>query len=175
MRRRSPLRVGWLLLLVALASLVGLSGAAADQFPASAYLPPVTSHGGALDACPNPAGLERFTVTTRQRAVQIAGNYDRIGLAVDLRNSDRAWWPHVRELWRSGKPAKGAANQVVDGSSLGSDIAYSGVVRFSCGSSLVAKSLTVYLAPPQRHGCNACVSSVFFIDRRGHALIYWSN
>ena len=84
-------------------------------------------------------------------------------------------WPQVRALWRPGKPEQGAADQVVDGSSLGSNIAYRGVVRHSCGSALVTKSLTVYLAPRQRHGCDACVASVFVIDRRGRALIYWLN
>jgi len=154
---------------------VSVAAAAASQFPRSIYPGPLKSHGGGLDACPNPSGLESFTATTGKRAVQIAGSYDRISLAVDLRNSDRAWWPKVRALWRAGTPARGPANQVVDGSSLGSRIAYPGVVRYSCGSALVAKSLTVYLAPRQRHGCDACVASVFFIDRRGRALIYWLN
>jgi hypothetical protein len=158
--------------LVAAAS---VAAAAASQFPASIYPAPVNSRGGGLDACPNPSGLVSFTAATTKRAVQIASSYDRISLAVDLRNSDRAWWPQVRALWRPGKPEQGAANQVVDGSSLGSKIAYRGVVRHSCGSALVTKSLTVYLAPRQRHGCDACVASVFVIDRRGRALIYWLN
>lgn len=148
---------------------------AASQFPVSIYPAAVNSHGGGLDACPNPSGLESFTATTRKRAAQIASSYGRISVAVDLRNSDPAWWPQVRALWHSRRPAQGTANHVVDGSSLGPDIAYHVVVRYSCGSALVTKSLAVYLAPGQRHGCNACVARIFFIDRRGHALIYWMN
>jgi len=61
-------------------------------------------------------------------------------------------------------------------SALGSEPAsrsgYAIIVRYSCGEPLVAKSLLVTIG--QRNArCDACRSQVFFIDRRGRALIYF--
>jgi hypothetical protein len=149
---------------------VGVAAAAGARFPASVYPPAVPSHGGALAVCPNPAGLERFGREARTGAVTAAADYDRISRSVDLHDSDRAWWPAVRGLSSSGKPAPYDAELIVTGSVAGPASAYAGVVAASCGSPLVKKSLTVTLAPRHRDGCDA---SVFFVDRRGHALIYW--
>jgi hypothetical protein len=169
--RFRSVRLVWV---VAIASLVGVASAApADPFPGSVYPPPVASRGGALGACPNPAGLERFDPTTIKLAVRIAGGYDRTSLAVDLRNSDRAWWPQVRHMWRSGTPGQGVDSQVVEGSQSGPNIAFAVIVGYACGSTLLAKSLTVAVGPRYRHGCDACVSSLFFVDRCGRALIYY--
>jgi hypothetical protein len=173
--RRTVVMLAWS---VVLAGAVGVAAAAAvGQFPVSVYPTPVKARaGGALAACPNPAGLERFDSTTTKAAVRIAGSYERISLANDLRNSDRAWWPQVRDAWRSGKPSKEALNRVVYGS--GEPLArngYSVIVRFSCGNALVAKSLIVGIGPRQTHPpyCDACISTLFFVDRRGRALIYY--
>jgi hypothetical protein len=108
--RRAVVMLVWL---VGIASVVGVAAAAAaSQFPVSVYPPPVKARaGGALTACPNPAGLERFNSRSTKLAVRIAGTYERISLAEDLRNSDRAWWPEVRHTWRSGKPSKEALNE----------------------------------------------------------------
>jgi hypothetical protein len=131
--------------------------------------------GGALAACPNPAGLAPFGRRSKDSALRAASRYGRVSLAVDLRDSDRAWWPRLRELWRSDNPSAGAPGEVAGGLSAGPRTAYAAVVGFSCGSALVRKSIAVYLAPRQRHNCDACVSSLYFIDRRGRALIYWVN
>ncbi len=160
---------------VALAT--GAAAATARQFPVSVYPPPVKARaGGALAACPNPAGLERFNGTTTKLAVRIASSYGRISLAHDLRNSDRAWWSQVRHMWHSGKPSEEALHQVVYGSGEPlSKSPYAVIVRYSCGQSLVASSLTVRIGPRQTHPpyCEACISSMFFVDRRGRALIYY--
>jgi hypothetical protein len=174
MTLRGRFRSVWLLWLVPIASVVGVASAApAHQFPGSVYPPPVASRGGALAACPNAAGLERFDPATTKLAVRIAGGYDRTSLAVDLGNSDRAWWPEVRQMWRSGESGQGVDSQVVEGSQPGPHIAFAVIVRYACGSKLLAKSLTVGIGPRYRHGCDACVSSLFFVDRRGRALIYY--
>jgi hypothetical protein len=176
MRRRSWSGVAWLLSAAAVAPVVGVASAAAGRFPPAVYPSPVPSAaGGALAACPNPAGLERFDLQAKHSVLRAATTYGRVSLAVDMRNSDRAWWPRLREMWRSDHPAAGATSEVAGGLSPGPKTAYAVVVRFSCGSTLVRKSIAVYLAPRERHNCDACVSSVYFIDRRGHALIYWVN
>jgi hypothetical protein len=174
MTRRRRFRSGWLLWSVAMASVAGVAAAsAADQLAGSVYPAPVASRGGALSACPNPAGLERFDRTTTKLAVRIAAGYDRTSLAADLRDSDPAWWPQVRQMWRSGRPALGVDSQVVEGWQPGPKIAFAVIVRFACGPKLLAQSLTVGIGPRYRHGCDACVSSLFFVDRRGRALIYY--
>ncbi len=150
-----------------------LTPGSSSQLPASTYPQPVHSRGGALAACPSPAGAERFTAAVRTAAITIAGRYDRVSEATDLRNSDRAWWPDVRRMWRSGSPGRGVSYQVVTGASVGPGIAYSGVIAYSCGRRLASDSLSVYLGPRRRHGCDACISSLFFVDRRGHPLIYY--
>jgi hypothetical protein len=173
--RRAVVMLVWF---VGIVSVVGVAAAAAaSQFPVSVYPPPVKARAGsALTACPNPAGLERFNSRATKLAVRVAGTYQRISLAEDLRNSDRAWWPEVRHTWRSGKPSKEALNQVAYGSgSPLSNNSYSVIVRFSCGQSLVARSLVVGIGPRQTHPpyCSACISTLFFVDRRGRALIYY--
>jgi len=150
-----------------------LASGNSSQFPPSIYPQPVHSRGGALAACPSPAGAERFTAAARTAAITIAGRYDRVGEAAELRSSDRAWWPDVRRMWRPDSAARGVAHQVVYGTSVGPKIAYSVVIAYSCGRRLASESLSVYLGPRHRHGCDACISSVFFIDRRGHPLIYY--
>jgi hypothetical protein len=154
----------------------GAAADAAGRFPDSVYPPPVAARaGGALGACPNPAGLERFNAAAAKLAARIAGSYGRRSLSVDLRGSDRAWWPQVRRMWRSGKPGDGTLNQVVYGTRRGPDIAYAAVVRYSCGAALTAKSLTVGVGPRQTRPpyCSACRSTLFFVDRRGRALLYY--
>lgn len=76
-------------------------------------------------------------------------------------------------MWRSGESGQGVDSQVVEGSQPGPHIAFAVIVRYACGSKLLAKSLTVGIGPRYRHGCDACVSSLFFVDRRGRALIYY--
>ena len=148
------------------------SGAAASGgFPPSIY-PPAVHSRGAVSACPNPEGLHPFTPPVTSAAVASASRYDRVSEAVDLRASDRAWWPQVRTMWRTGRPGKGVENQVADGSEPLDRSGYAVIVRFSCGQSLVSRSLQVTIGP--RHmRCAACRSQLFFVDRRGHALLYY--
>jgi hypothetical protein len=149
-----------------------------SPFPPSVYPPPVKARaGGALAACPNPAGLERFNGTSTKLAVKIAESYDLISRSVDLDHSDRAWWPQVRKMWRSRKPGKGVVTQEVYGSGPAVKNPYSVIVRFSCGAKLVAKSLAVGAGPHQTHPpyCGDCISTLFFVSRRGRALIYYAH
>ncbi len=173
---RAVLRSGCLALLVAATGGIGVAAATGSgSFPSGTYPAPVASHGGALTACPNAAGLEAFDNKTAGLAVRIASNYDRTSLANDLRHSDRAWWPQVRQMWRSQKPVNGVVNQAVYRSGPAESTAYSVIVRFSCGAGLIAKSLTVGIGPHQTRSmhCSACVSTLFFVDRRGRPLIYY--
>jgi hypothetical protein len=171
-----PALLRWGSVAVLLAATAGAgvaSGAAASGgFPPSIYPPPV--HGrGAVSPCPNPEGLDPFTPSVTSAAVESANRFLQVSEAIDLHDSDRAWWPQVRAMWRRrGTPAKGLENQVVDGSEPLDSSGYAVIARFSCGQSLVSKSLQVTIGP--RHmRCDACRSQLWFVDRRGHALLYY--
>lgn len=174
---RKGLRRGSLPLVVVMAGLVS-SGAAAAAMAGSKYQPaPVASKGGALRKCPNPNGLVKFTAVAQRGAVRDALTYGRKSLRTDLSYSDRAWWPDVKTLWRTPSMRKGLNGEHSYGTRAGRQMPYATVVRASCGSGLVAKSLTVSVGPDPKHasGCNACISSIFFVDRFGRPLIYWIN
>jgi len=157
-----------------LVAVVVSAAAAAEQFPPSVYPPAVKSHG-ILPGCPNPAGLEAFDASATRLALRGASAYDRESLQTDLRDSDRSWWSAVRAMWRTGKPEQAVTFQVVEGSQSLESSGYAPFVRSSCGRSLVAMSLIVDIGPRETatQHCEACISQLFFVDRRGHALVYY--
>jgi hypothetical protein len=74
-------------------------------------------------------------------------------------------------MWRTGR-SKGMDNQIVDGSEPLARSGYRVIARFSCGQRLVSLSLQVTIGP--RHmRCDACRSQLWFVNRRGHALLYY--
>jgi hypothetical protein len=172
---RMRLRPGRIVRLVLVAGAVGTAVARAATPPAaSVYPPPVHARAaGALAACPNPAGLERFSATSRSLAVQIAAGFGRTRLAADLRHSDRAWWPAVHRAWRTGRPDQGMPSEAVRGTALGADMFQSDVARNSCGSGLVADSLDVVIGPRNLRGSNDLTTNLVFVNRRGRPLVYW--
>jgi hypothetical protein len=138
------------------------------------YPAPLPSRGGALQACPSPAGLEAFDAPARRQARRETLAYSRAPLASALANSDRAWQPRVTALWRSGAARREA--QVVRAVAAAGRSPYRVIVSYSCGRRLIRRSLVVALAPVQPAGephCEACVESFFLVDRRGRALIYF--
>jgi hypothetical protein len=162
---------------IASAMCLGVAAAAASTpFPKSIYPAPSRARAhGALTFCPDEAGLESFTRAARLRATAVAESYGRISQEADLRSSDRAWWPEVRTMWRSGRTTPAASTEMVDGSQLGAKMGYATIVRHACGEQLVEKSLSVAVGPRQTHPpyCDACITSLFFIDRRGRSLLYF--
>jgi hypothetical protein len=167
-------RRGFAAILIAATVGAGFASGAAGAggaFSPSIYPPPVHSRG-AVAPCPNPDGLEPFSAPATSAAVASAGRYDKVSEAVDQRASDRAWWPQVRIMWRTGKPARGADDEVVDGSEPLSLSAYQVIAHAACGQSLVSLSLQVTIGP-RRMRCDACRSQLWFVDRRGRALLYF--
>jgi hypothetical protein len=159
--------------LIATVAVLATPALASNSYSPSIYQPPVHSRGGALTACPNATGLESFNIAAITRAAVIARRYGLISVATDLRVSDRAWWPQVRAIWRRRvKPLKELENQIVDGSEALAKSGYAVIARFSCGQSLVSKSLEVTIGPSHMR-CAACRSQLWFVDRRGHTLLYY--
>jgi hypothetical protein len=64
------------------------------------YPPPVKSRGGALSYCPSASGLEKFDAAAEGTARTDSLRYGRMSLTVDLADSDRAWRPTVRTMWK---------------------------------------------------------------------------
>ena len=162
--------------IVAAGAVLAAPALASNTYPPSVYPPPVPSRGGALAACPNPAGLESFNIAATATATVLARGYARISEATDLRDADRAWWPQVRRMWRGRRtpPGEGVGMGIYRAGPAARS-AYPVIVKFSCGQSLVARSLVVSVGARQTHPpyCGDCVSQLFFVDRRGHTLIYY--
>ena len=158
--------------MVATAGVGAACAGASDGFPPSIY-PPAVHGRGAVSPCPNPAALDPFTPSVTSAAVESAKRFLNVSETLDLHDSDRAWWPQVRALWRRREPAaNGFANDIVDGSEPLGRSGYAVIARFSCGESLVSKSLQVTVGP--RHmRCAACRSQLWFVDRLRHALLYY--
>lgn len=175
MSLRGASRAGALALAaVALGAFGEAASAAGGSRSARRYPAPAPSRGGALQACPSPAGLEAFDAPARRQARREVLAYNRAALAGALADSDRAWQPRVRAVWRSGAP-RGEA-QVVRAVVAAARSPYRVIVSYSCGGRLIRRSLVVALAPVQPAGqprCEACVENFFLVDRRGHALIYF--
>lgn len=129
-------------------------------------------HGVAL--CPSPAGLQGFAVETKMRATRAAASYGRKSLATDLRNADRAWWSHIRTLWRSSATAR--AHDVVLGSEPAATSGFSVFLRPACGASTVSHSLMVTVGPSQSGSgphCDACNVHLFYVSRDKRPLLWF--
>jgi hypothetical protein len=129
-------------------------------------------HGVAL--CPGPTGLQPFTAATRAAARRAAAGYGRVSLAADLHNADRAWWPHVRTLWRA--TAAHRSRNVVLGSQPARSSGFSVFLRPACGPRTVARSLLVTVGPSQAGPgphCNACNAHLFYVSRAGRPLLWY--
>jgi len=120
--------------------------------------------------CPSAAGLEPFTPAAIELAGTEAGLYGRLSLATDLRDSDRAWWPTVKRMWRT--QGKHLVGQSVLESGPAATSGYQVFLDPACGAGIVAKSIVVTIGPFDQN-CNACRSHLFFVDRRGRPLAYY--
>ena len=107
------------------------------------------SPGHAVALCPNPSGLRVFTSVARQRAAREADGYGRRNLTTDLANSDRAWWPHVHELWKRQMARKHSIDVVV-GSEPAARSGFAVFLRPACGSLTLSRTVMVTVGPPRR-------------------------
>lgn len=164
-----------------MASLVALAIGASDAsatgsspFPPSIYPQPVPAgSGAAFSACPSLTGLQRFSSVSTQLAERIAGTYGHVSLTDDLKNSDRSYWPMLREAWERAGAGKWLSFSDVRASQTGGPtMVWSGVVRHYCGSTLVTDSLNVFVGRRKLLNCDCNGVNLIFIDRRGRPLVY---
>jgi hypothetical protein len=140
-------------------------GAAA--FPSSIYPAPAPARGGDLLACPNSAGLEPFDASARGEASSIAAEFNSGTLSNDLENADRSWWQGDFAALQGGDVG---GEHMVLASGAASDDVFSAAVASACGAMLVRDSLVVDIGQSSYSGE---VSHLYFIDRRGHPLVYF--
>jgi len=159
---------------VFIAALVGFAAANAMNLDATHPSPVKAKPGHAVALCPNLTGLGAFSAASTRLASQMAGIYDRRSLATDLRNTDRAWWPRVRALWRSSGASRSGA--VVLGSQSAATSGFAVFLRPACDTATVSRSLMVTVGPnrfgPGPH-CNACNSHFFYVSRGGRPLLWF--
>lgn len=143
------------------------------------YLPPTRSRGGALRLCPNLRGLERFSDSAVKTAKAEVLQYGRVSMSDDLAASDPAWQPEVRSNWDRPHHKPGHGPQFVLGPIPATPVgreSYGIIVRYSCGSKILAHTHEFTVVPGHRRHpptCDACRTTFFMIDRRGHPLIYF--
>ncbi|MGH2718140.1 MAG: hypothetical protein ACRDJU_06140 [Actinomycetota bacterium] len=145
-------------------------------WPASTYAPSVPSTAGtALSACPSSTGLEAFSAATEAAAGDIAKGYGQAPELSAFEYTDPSFWSTVVQSWSSGHQSSGPLAALQSGPA--SQSSYSTVVAASCGSALLQMSYEVTVGPPASPGANACVacdSQLFFIDRYGTPLLYFT-
>jgi hypothetical protein len=131
--------------------------------------------GHAVALCPNPTGLQSFTSVELQRAAHEADAYGRRSLAADLANSDRAWWPRVRALWKTATVRKHNTDAVV-GSEPAARSGFAVFLRPACGAAILRRTLMVTVGPSQAGSgphCDACNAHFFYVERTGRPLLWF--
>jgi hypothetical protein len=129
----------------------------------------------ALVQCPNPKGLVAFTPIATSQAKRETSQVAVGELPATKLKTDPSLWSSLvkfnsrhaskktpqfpRQEFNKGVPsAPGSA-----------------IVASSCGKNLVAKTEVIDVIPLNSAGvrtCNDCTADYYYIDRRGHALLY---
>lgn len=172
------------LMSLALALVLAAGAAAVSATAALAggiYAPPTPSRGGALSSCPSLVGLRSFSKSAVRTARAEVMRYGRVSMRDDVAASDLSWQPSVRAMWRGRNFKPGHGPQFVLGPSPGTPVAqgsYGIIVRRSCGSKILSRTLEFTSVPGHRSHpptCDACRTTFLAIDRDGHPLIYFIN
>jgi len=131
----------------------------------------------ALTQCPNPKGLIAFTPIT----IALAGHETyrmtvRRGAAAKA-DADPSYWSSlaIRGSGLAGKLTPQFPRQeIIKGVPSAPGAA---IVASSCGRGLLAKTVVIDVVPLTSSGvrgnCNDCMAHFYYVDRLGHALLYW--
>jgi hypothetical protein len=154
--------------------LAGCAGTGSG-FPASVYPPPASfPKWGGQSGCPSLDGVEAPGTPASDTFRSTVDGFGE-NLAADLRAADRALWPDLvsEPVWGSrpspkqtlsGAPAKAAP--------------YADLIANSCGQQTLTRSWWIQTCPgPAVVDCArspALVGHWFFINRRGHWLLWFT-
>jgi hypothetical protein len=170
---------GLLALVVAALLVVGAQAAAdaAARLSPSVYPAPVpVVHTGALSSCPNPRGLVPFTPTAVHAAAFEAGDYLRVSLAAERRASDRSFWSSIQPRTAGSRQVSWDGPFAAEPASGATGPGHL-IIGHACGAPLLRRTETVEIVPlqadDQPQTCLACRTRLFYIDRLGHALLYF--
>lgn len=133
--------------------------------PLAATLP-----AGMTTGCPSPAGLRPFDAAATKDAVRAAETVDIPPFARGLRLSDPSWWSGFYTNQIDGRYGVGRHHVYTVGAADADP--YSPAVLQRCGAALVRDSLAIVVGPGVY---SDQVSHMFFLDRNGHALLYWQH
>lgn len=160
---------------------LGARGYPADVYPAPGKVvnPP---------QCPSGKSLQPMTSAAEATVRAVLAGFGHRSLAADLHHSDRAWWPQVLNTWRSPYAQKPAYHVRHHGPPAGT--LYAGLltapypqsrlgapdwaprIAAGCGQRVARDSHVIVTGPPAPAGL-VLQSAWFFLDRRGHVLLYF--
>jgi len=139
-------------------------------FPASIYPKPSAARGTDLQSCPAGKGLEPFNANAVAAARASAKSFNAFTSSFygDLQSSDRAWWKNVFAEWVGYGYDRD--NHTVLSIQPASRDTFAAAVAHACGGKLVHDSLVIDIGPS---AYSFQVSHLYFLNRRGHPLIYF--
>ena len=139
-------------------------------FPASVYPTATRARGTDLEACPDSEGLQPFDAHAIAVARAIAKNFNAFTSSFygDLQSSDRSWWTTIFAEW-VGYGYDRDNHTVLSAQPANRDT-FALAVAHACGENLLRDSLVIDVGPS---GYSFQVSHLYFLDRRGHPLVYF--
>jgi hypothetical protein len=147
-----------------------LPAVGSPAFPSYVYPSALPANGSDLQSCPNAQGLEPFTAQATDSARTIAKTFNAFTSSFygDLQSSDRSWWTNVFGEW-VGYGYDRDNHTVLSVKPAGRDTFADAVAR-ACGAKLLRDSLVIDVGPS---AYSFQVSHLYFLDRRGHPLVYF--
>jgi hypothetical protein len=157
-------------------------GGGGGDFPASVYPSPVSfPNWGPPSGCPSLEGVETPVVAAWRDALPVLSRFGTVSEHEDLRLSDRALWPVVRENWSRGSPPSPRRRlqpeDVVAGPA--SRSLESGLIARNCGQPTLARSVWIAVCPASRQTrCKlsnqpALIEHYLLLRRRHRWLVWW--
>jgi len=161
---------------------IACGGTTPAQDQASIYPRPVSfPDWGPPSGCPSLEGVARAGRHAPSAALAVLSRFGAVSKEEDLRLSDRALWPVVRESWSGGyrpnPPRRLRPRDVVAGAA--SESPYVGLVENDCGRATVRHSVWVAVCGRGRkHPCSlssepALTTHYLLLDRLGRWLVWW--
>jgi hypothetical protein len=160
------------------------AAAKAPPFPPSIYPAASSWPGwGPVGGCASLTGLRSVNAGATRVVLPLLSRYGQVSESMDLRLSDRANWPVVRETWSHGfKPHPLRPLRSIDVYGAPAERSpYAAMVRHWCGQRLLQLSWWVAVCPRElrpsipcgRRWQSALTGHFLLINRRGHWLVWF--
>lgn len=165
-------------LIAAVALALGLCAVvgAATPFPASIYPKPAKfPNWGLPNGCASLSGVRAPGRGAVGDAFPTLARFGRISRRTDLRLSDRALWPLVRQSWAHGAPAPEPLRRAdIVRSGLGPRSPYAGLIRRNCGRAILVRSIWIAACGGGAGAsCTAATTAHFLLIERRRRWLVW--